>query len=73
MEKKEEEEGKEKNKRRGKGIEQSIWIWYFRVIAVDIAKEKLEMASKLGADITVNTMEQDLYEVSLFFFGNWIC
>jgi len=33
-----------------------------RVIAVDISNEKLEMASKLGADILVNTMEQDLKE-----------
>lgn len=31
-----------------------------RVIAVDIAEDKLQMATKVGADITVNTMKQNL-------------
>ena len=37
-----------------------------RVIAVDIADDKLQMATKVGADITVNTRQQDLKEVSGF-------
>ena len=36
-----------------------------RVIATDIEDKKLELAKQMGADITVNTMHQDLKEVGV--------
>lgn len=33
-----------------------------KVIAVDISDEKLELAKKLGADVTINSMNEDLEE-----------
>lgn len=38
-----------------------------RVIATDIEDKKLELAKQMGADITVNTKDQDLKEVSVHF------
>ena len=38
-----------------------------RVIATDIEDKKLELAKQMGADITVNTMHQDLKEVGVPF------
>ena len=44
-------------------------IMFTRVIGVDVAPEKLEMATKVGADITFNSKDQDLKEVGLTYLS----
>ncbi len=37
-------------------------IWFYKIIAVDVFDEKLDLAKELGADICINAKEKNIVE-----------